>query len=185
MKYVIFSIDNQDSVFWRGVLAGLFRSARGNLVPCVGSYNGETELSWLCLRSDFDAIVANTDLIANQESIMAVSECNKQYARLEFLDGERENVPLGSLKSVSREEAMKHASWTYRTDRGMYWISVKGNPDTVPPANGWLSDAQVKALHAANNLIETIAERSGYPEHMRYKGVAADLREAFKQEAVH
>ena len=185
MKYVIFSIDNQHDAFWRGVLAGMFKGAKGNLIPCVGSYAGETEFSWLCLREDFDNLIAGTDLIAEQESIMAISECNKQYARLEFLDGERDNVGLGSLKSVGKEEAMQHSGWTYRPDINIYWVAVKGNPDTVPPANGWLSDQQVKALHAANNLIETIAERSGYPEYMRYKGVAADLREAFKQETVH
>lgn len=189
MKYVIFSIDNQHDAFWRGVLAGMFKGAKGNLVPCVGSYEGETEFSWLCLREDFDNLIAGTDLIAEQESIMAISECNKQYARLEFLgtNGYAKGAiqSLGSLKPVSKEEAMQHAGWTYRPDIDIYWIAVKGNPDTVPPVNGWLSDQQVKALHAATALIETIAERSGYPEYMRYRGVAADLREAFKQETVH
>lgn len=186
MKYVIFSIDNEHDPFWRGVLAGMFTAAQGKLVPCVGSYNGETEHSWLCLRSDYDAIVAPTTMMDNQESIMAISECNKQYARLEFLDG-RENVGLGSLKSVSAEEAKRHSSWTYRPDIDVYWVSVKENPDTTPPANGWLSDQQIKALHAANNFIELAAEGRGcgHEQYMHIRGIAADLRDAFKQETVH
>lgn len=136
MKYTIFSIDNVGDLH---TLAKFTRhldtlrsmgKLRGNVIPCIGSYKGVLEQSFLMRSDDYGEHVDNTHYMDNQESILRVSECNKQYAELYFL-AEEGRVPIGSLKSVSKAEAMHHDAWTYRPDLDIYWVSVYGNPDTV------------------------------------------------------
>jgi hypothetical protein len=135
MKYVIFSIDNVTNThaqakFLRHIdTARAMQKMKGNMIHCIGSYKGEIEPSYLMLWDDFKEHVIGMGFVENQESILRVSECNKQYAELVYSDQTRESV--GSLKDVSKDEAMKHDAWTYRPDLNMYWITVKGNPDTV------------------------------------------------------
>ena len=135
MKYTIFSIDNVNDIH---TLAKFTRymdehramgKLKGGIKVCIGSYKGELEQSFTMLTSDFQSFVKTSGYVANQESILEVSECNKQYADLVFSDGTRESI--GSLKDVTKEEAMKHEAWTYRPDLNKYWVAVQGNPDTV------------------------------------------------------
>ena len=111
-KYVIFSIDNVSDV---RTLAKFLHHMdvqkammymQGNLVMCHGSYKGQIETSFICHRTDFDKLVEPYGFVSNQESILRVSECNKQYATLEYLPTRRLES-IGSLKSVSKKEAMK------------------------------------------------------------------------------
>lgn len=132
MKYVIFSIDEQDDddeVAW---FITWFRqvSTQGNLVPMLGCYEGSEERSFMCLYSSFNRHVRGSAWIEWQESILLVSECNKMYARLEYLDG-RDDVGLGSMHEVSEEEAKASDNWTYSPSRKIYWVAKKGNPDRV------------------------------------------------------
>jgi hypothetical protein len=99
----------------------------GNVVQCIGSYKGALEVSFIMLTSDFETYVKPYGFVDNQESVLRVSECNKQYADLEFSDGSRKNV--GSLRDVTKEEALAQEAWTYRPDTQQYWITVEGNPD--------------------------------------------------------
>lgn len=135
-KFVIFSIDNVNDLH---SLAKFTRyldtrrsmgELRGNVIICTGSYKGQLETSFLMRRDDFDEHIRNSVYIANQESILRVSECNKQYATLEYLKDGRDEF-IGSLKSVPKDEALMHDAWTYRPDINQYWVSVDGNPDTV------------------------------------------------------
>lgn len=148
MKYTIFSIDDEQDASTRIGFRLMFAmsDARGNLIECRGSYKGKTENAFMCRSDDFDAFVWGTGWVDEQESVLRVSECNKQYARLDYADFSNpvvdEHNPvrsegIGSLKSVSEEEAMQHAAWTYRPDLNIYWIAVEGNPDHTPPAGGW------------------------------------------------
>lgn len=133
-KYCIFSIDDQ-SPLGRNQFIGWFKGMAqaglltGELIPLIGYYKGQTEYSYICHTKNMYEIVA-AGFIDGQESVMLVSECNKQYARLAYSDGRTEGI--GSLKSVNAEEALKHEAWTYRPDMDVYWIAVDGNPDTLP-----------------------------------------------------
>ena len=101
----------------------------GNLVQCIGSYKGKLELSFIVSGSDYAAHIANSRWIKDQECVLEVTECNKQYATLIYGNGEK--VGIGSLKSVDKDAALSQEAWTYRPDVDQYWISVAGNPDTV------------------------------------------------------
>lgn len=135
MKYVIFSIDNVNDTHAMAKFMRHMDTQRamgkmsGNMVHCIGSYKGEIEPSFLMRFDDFQEHVIGRGFVENQESILRVSECNKQYAELVYADQSRESI--GSLKSVSKDEAMKHDAWTYRPDLNIYWVAVQGNPDTV------------------------------------------------------
>jgi len=134
MKYTIFSIDGVERTdnlrkFLNFILENkAYDNIKHNCIQCIGSYKGELELSFIMRISDFKVVV-DAGFVDGEESFVEFSECNKRYADLVWKDGVRQG--LGSLKSVTKEEAMKHDSWTYRPDMNTYWITVKGNPDTV------------------------------------------------------
>ena len=136
MKYTIFSIDNHTdlhvmSKFLRFVdTLRAMDKTKGKFIQCVGSWEGELEPSFLCNTEDYEAHIKDSGYVNGQECVMQVSECNKQYAQLLYPSGVA--AFLGSLKSVGKDRAMKEHGWTYRPDLNTYWITVEGNPDTVP-----------------------------------------------------
>lgn len=136
MKYTIFSIDNPNdwhnmSRFMRYVDEIMaMRKTKGRFIQCVGSWMGKLEPSFICRTDDFLEHILESGYVEDQECVLQVSECNKQYAQLWYLDDDKKES-LGSLKSVSKQEAETQDGWTYRPDLNIYWIAVKGNPDTV------------------------------------------------------
>ena len=135
MKYTIFSIDNVTD--WR-VMSRFMRfvdelqamgKMKGKAIQCVGMWEGALEPSFLCRTDDYLEHIDGSGYVDKQDAIMQVSECNKQYAQLVWHTGERESI--GSLKSVSKDEAWQQEGFTYRPDLDIYWIAVEGNPDTV------------------------------------------------------
>lgn len=137
MKYTIFSIDNPNdwhtmAKFMRHVdsLRALSK-LKGEVIQCVGMWEGRLEPSFLCRTDDFEDHVRSKGWCDNQEAVLQVSECNKQYAQFLWLEtGHTEFA--GSLKSVSKDTALKENGFTYRPDLDTYWVLVSGNPDTVP-----------------------------------------------------
>lgn len=131
-KYVIFSIDNHnDPVVYNQFLNMVHNHAlrKHNVVGCVGAWQGVTERSFIMHRDDFELIV-DADWYAGQEAILWVTECNKQYATLEFADGTKRMI--GCMKHVSQAEALAQEGWTYRPDQDRYFTVVPGNNDTIP-----------------------------------------------------
>lgn len=136
MKYTIFSIDNptdwhQMAKFMRYVDERMaMGKTKGKFIQCVGSWEGVIEPSFLCRTEDFEEHILKSGYVDKQDCVLQISECNKQYAQLLWLlEGTTEFV--GSLKSVDKETALKENGWTYRPDLNTYWVTVKGNPDTV------------------------------------------------------
>lgn len=135
MKYTIFSIDEVNNLhklakFTRHIDTQVaMGNLSGSVVTCIGSYKGEIEQSFMMLTADYETHVKPHGFTDKQESVLLVSECNKQYADLLFSNGSR--LSIGSLKCVTKEEAMKQEAWTYRPDINQYWVAVDGNPDTV------------------------------------------------------
>jgi hypothetical protein len=136
MKYTIFSIDGEDNPDARRLIEHMFKHssvATGTLVPCVGVYKGVKEHAYICNSTSFDAFVQPMGFVANQESVLRVSGCNKQYTVLEFLDGRTQRWKhLGCMTSVTREEAEANGDYTWRpmgSEAGTYWIATAGNND--------------------------------------------------------
>lgn len=110
--------------------SGQCKNWGGNFIQCVGSWEGKLEPSFICQTRDYEDHIKTSGYVDGQECVLQVSECNKQYAQLLYPNGTTES--LGSLKSVAKDRAMEEAGWTYRPDLNTYWITVSGNPDTVP-----------------------------------------------------
>jgi len=130
-RYVVFSIDYDDNGTVRQFFENHFKSyATDNLVKLIGMYDGKKENSYLCNERDFKDVVYKSRFIKNQECVMFVTACNKQYTTLVFLEDNKE-VYLGCLKDVSEEIAMQSDAWSYRPDMDKYWVTVNNNPDHV------------------------------------------------------
>ena len=94
----------------------------GNVIQCIGSYEGKMELSWLMKREDFDEWILNTEWVENQNSFLMVYTNGKhQIACLRYNPTSRGDVYLGRLVEVTPEEAFKSEVWVYRPDLNKYW----------------------------------------------------------------
>lgn len=130
-KYVIFSIDGcDDPLICNQFLNRVTHHPErvNNIIPLIGMYSGVRERSFMMEREDFLNCVPVT-YYYNQESILWVTECNKQYATLEYSDGTAEGI--GCIRCVSEAEALAADGWTYRPDLDKFYIAVDGNPDRV------------------------------------------------------
>jgi hypothetical protein len=133
---IIFSLDNDVNVMAQALMQTL------GAKPMLGRYKmrgtGEyvTEQSWLLPEHVFMGRVFGTGLIKNQESVLQISGCNKQYAHLLFLkDGYLllvDNEHLGFLKAVSKAEAETAGEWTYDIREGRYFTVVANSQSEAP-----------------------------------------------------
>lgn len=135
LKYTIFSVDNHTNLreyakflHYLSVLEAT-KATKGNIIPCIGSYEGYLEPSFICLTEDFRNHIVDRSWVKDQECVMEISECNKKYTQLRYQDGS--TLYLGCMKDVPAEEAYKATGFTYRPDMDTYWVAVKGNPDHV------------------------------------------------------
>lgn len=146
LAYVILSVDSTAliSIFFTQWISRLGYS------PEVGRgcYKGKVETVFMVRRTHLLTYLAMHPVgvflpFEDQESILLVSECNKAYAQLLYLeDGRVEG--LGSMVQVTSAEAATAEAWTQRN--GLYWIAKRENPDKVQPPNGWISDERRKDL---------------------------------------
>ena len=126
MKYTVFSIDDWqlDSTVPAFMEYWSTKEAKGKIVPCSGRWMGDPEVSFICLTEDFESIVKGTDWVSNQESVLEVSEDKWMYTDLINLKtGERSY--LGTMKTMSYDEAMTYPGYTYRPDMNVYWVASK------------------------------------------------------------
>lgn len=124
---VVFALDDQYEGS-RDAFLNLF-GYRSNFARVTGSYKGEKEKALVCTLDTFILLLKGyPDAIANQESFLFTTRCNKLYAQLIYSDG-RPDEQLGSLHAVSEDEAKTNEAWSYRPDMGIYWVAKMGNPD--------------------------------------------------------
>ena len=127
MKYTIFSVDcDRADAFLAFDIGEAGSTLKGNIIECWGCYKGQREFSFIVLTEDFEKHIRH-QFCRNQESFLRISECNKQYARLDYADGR--TAFLGSVRRVPEEVARSQDAWTYRPDTNEYWITVQGNPE--------------------------------------------------------
>lgn len=137
MSYVIFSIDNEDNPFAMHLFMDYIdmvrsRAKTSNLIPCVGSYNGQKENAFMWSLNDFNAHIRGSIFVTRQESILHVASGNKMEAELEYLQPDAAILThefIGCMHQVCKEEALVSAAYTYRPDLNMYWVAKHGNPD--------------------------------------------------------
>lgn len=125
LKYTIFSIDNFTDLHTLAKFLRLVDEARamdkmvGTVKPLIGSYEGKLEYSFIMRTDDFHTIVANSGYVANQESVMQVSECNQKYCQLVYPDGETEY--LGRLRETGDMLPEYDEDFSYRPDTNTYF----------------------------------------------------------------
>lgn len=155
MQDVIFAIDQRN---WQAV-AVFEQWVRDNggklLIGCYThlDYQKVKERSYLVSEEAFET-VKRMGIVADQESFLYVTRCNKQYATLVYASGDV--VPLGSMKAVSEEVALRESAWTYDPLYGRYFICVGGNPDNESPEarkQRELWDAVEEALRCYNESV--------------------------------
>lgn len=128
-RYIVFSIDQRESTRVLGKflhhmdVAQAMGMMQGKMVSCIGSYKGDLEPSFLVTYEDFNEIVTPSGYCDGQESFLQIDIGHKgrQLASLLYVDTEL--VPLGELKSVSKDKALKCDAWTYRMDTGEYYTT--------------------------------------------------------------
>lgn len=125
MTYVIFSIDNVTDTH---TLAKFLRhfdtqiamsKTKGYLKPCIGSYKGKLEQSFVCRTDDYLDFVEPYGAVDNQECVLWIDSDDCFLCDPEMSE---EPTYLGELKEVSKKKAMKSEGWTYRPDMDIYWI---------------------------------------------------------------
>lgn len=147
---VIFAVDQIDLIR-RAVINNIILSYGGKVL--AGQYTmastGErvTEVSYLLDSELFEKLVGERVLpVEGQESFLYVTSCNKQYATLRYADGRTE--ALGSLHSVTKEEAHASPAFTFDPLTNTYWVTKPGNPDKEAPA-----DRDARELWAAIDAV--------------------------------
>lgn len=125
MTYVIFSIDNVTDTHTLAKFLRHFDTqvalsrTKGYLVPCIGSYKGKLEQSFICRADDYLNYVVPYGAVNDQECVLGIDGYNC-YSFTPTL-GE-EPAYLGEIKEVSKKKAMRSDGWTYRPDLNSYWI---------------------------------------------------------------
>lgn len=150
MKYTIFSIDDQASPTLRQSFEFMFKRdkrTKGNLIPLSGCYKGVKENSYICLSVDFNSFVQPMGFVANQQSILRMSECNKKYTVLVELSGGAE-THLGCMKSVRDWDLSPNQDYSYRPDIDTFFIVVNGNNDHYPCITSGVSPEETRRFHA-------------------------------------
>lgn len=89
--------------------------------PLFGKYKGQSERSFIANWSNFETI---KPWLEAEESILILGRSNTKgepLARLHYLST-GENVPLGRMVQVTRDEAMAEDSWTFCPLNKAYYL---------------------------------------------------------------
>lgn len=162
---IIFSITGQCEALVRANFYEECASAGIIPYPLYGVYKDEYEFSWALTYEDFLKVPLR--FLAGQESVLAVTKCNKQYATLFFLeDGkitqQSRTAALGSMVQVSGEEAVANGDYTLDPKLGIFFVAKKENPDRMSRADReatdlWNAiDGLILAHFAGENLWGTL-----------------------------
>lgn len=93
------------------------------LPPLLGSYEGETERSYVFEYSNLSEYLVLLHLAkhTNQESVLLLDE-NNESTLLFCESGER--VPLGQFKSVDQAKALSQAAWSYSPVDNQFYLAA-------------------------------------------------------------
>ena len=128
-NYVIFAIDNDNdmhtiSKFLRHVdTQKAMGKMKGTMKPCIGSYKGQLEQSYIMCEEDFVVHVNRSGYVDNQESFLVLEEGHRgvTYGSLVF-NSWLKPQGLGIMRAVSKDKAMSYDAWTYRPELDTYYV---------------------------------------------------------------
>lgn len=127
LERVLFSVDSPSDIHeYNAAVRQLSQmEAMGKIaecVPCIGSYDGFLEPSFMVLAGDFEKHIRGQFFMDGQESILRVPGDQRQPCVLEFLEtGSR--LSVGPMKCVTKRQALSVNSWTYRLDSNQYFTT--------------------------------------------------------------
>jgi hypothetical protein len=130
IKTIIFSIDDLSHAGLLEFRAFILNSGfeTRHIKPLIGCYKGQEEPSFVVAEDMFEEYIRGSRFIAEQESILSVTGCNKMYAVLEYLECGT-TVGLGSMQCVSEEVARSFDAWSFDPTTNNWFICLHGNPD--------------------------------------------------------
>lgn len=117
-RYFVFCV-GQSIHKQKAFIAFAYTSGIG-IKPLFGSYKGQAEQSFIADMKDYDQI---EPWLEAEESILLIGSCNSENqptATLRYL-ATGEDVPIGRMVPVRREEALSQDSWTYDPFQKVYF----------------------------------------------------------------
>ena len=122
---VLFSIDNPHDIheYARAVRKLSEFEAMGKIaevVPCVGSYYGALEPSFMVLARDWEKVIRPMWFVEGQQTILRVPGDVRQPCVLEYIEsGAR--LSIGPLRQVTSASGLN--SWTYVLETQQYFTT--------------------------------------------------------------
>jgi hypothetical protein len=129
LERVLFSVDSPSDIHeYNAAIRQLSQmevmGKLSELVPCIGSFDGFLEPSFMVLAGDFEKHIRNAFFLEGQQTILRVPGDQRQPCVLEWLEtGGR--ISVGPMRCVSRKQALSVDSWTYRLDTNQYFTTEK------------------------------------------------------------
>jgi hypothetical protein len=93
---------------------------KGKIIPTIGCYEDQPEVSFICMEEDFYDHIFWSGYLDNQESFLYVAGDKHMTATIQ--DRNANVLKSGRMKGVGALVASEEASWTYRPDLNQYYI---------------------------------------------------------------
>jgi len=175
MANVIFAIDRHVSANFVTLTAleTIIRERGGKKLQGKYTHKDGTEVyerSYLVSEDVWFKHFAGQPYVSEQESILIVSECNKQYAHLRYLDGVTPDEHLGCLTHVAAEDAREAPAWSYDPLHNRFFICTENSQSSAPA-----EDDAVAMWKLFDQYLADIEYRGAYGPHVRR--FAEDLKE--------
>jgi hypothetical protein len=129
MDYVIFAIDDNTNTH---TVAKFLRhmdtkramgELKGNMVHCIGNWEGILEVSYILRRDDYLAHVLPMGFTQDQEAVMVAPTSTRQPASIMSHDLAEHFQELGPVRTIAAHEATPDVAWTFNTMSGKYFTA--------------------------------------------------------------
>ena len=128
-SYTIFAIDNDSdlhtvSKFMRHIdTQKAMGKMQGTMKPCIGSYKGKLEQSYIVSQEDFDKHVKPSGYVDKQESFLVIEDGHRgvTYGKLVYSNNDADQ-PLGVMRATPKDKALACEAWTYRQELDTYYV---------------------------------------------------------------
>lgn len=130
LEKVIFCIDTSDiHEYARAVRKLSEYEAMGKIaevIPCIGSFEGKLEHSFMMLARDFDKHIKPLWFMDNQQCILRVPGDVRQPCVLEYLEsGAR--LSIGPMRQIPKSKVHYGHHWTYVIETDSYYTTEEIN----------------------------------------------------------
>lgn len=129
MEYVVFAIDNNTDNHTVAKFMRLMDTKRalgdmtGNMVQCIGNWEGILEVSYIVTTTDYVAHVIPSGYAKGQMAVMVVPASTRQPATIWDADLGKMQVVLGPVKEITAQDAKPDVAWTFNTTTGKYFTA--------------------------------------------------------------